>query len=38
MHLRHGRFDAFGNEVAAQAGKSLTNDQASTLIRLSQSF
>jgi hypothetical protein len=37
-HLRHGRPGAFRNEVAAQAGKSLTNDQAATLIRLSQSL
>jgi hypothetical protein len=38
MHLRHGRLGAFRNEVDAQAGKSLTNDQAATLIRLSQSL
>jgi hypothetical protein len=37
-HLRHGQLGAFRTEVAAQAGKSFTNDQASTLIRLSQSL
>ena len=37
-HLRKGQLGAFRNEVAAQAGTSLTNYQASTLIRLSQSL
>jgi hypothetical protein len=36
--LRHAQLGAFRNEVAAQAGKSLTNEQAATLIRLSQSL
>jgi hypothetical protein len=36
--LRHGQLGAFRNEVTAQSGKSFTNDQASTLIRLSQSL
>jgi hypothetical protein len=37
-HLRRGQLGAFRNGVAAQAGKSFTNEQAATLIRLSQSL
>jgi predicted extracellular nuclease len=32
--LAQGSYDAFSNEVAAQAGKSLTSEQAATLTRL----
>ena len=34
--LQQGSYGAFANEVAAQAGKSLTSEQAATLIRLVQ--
>ena len=34
--LQQGAYSAFANEVAAQAGKSLTSEQAATLIRLVQ--
>jgi uncharacterized protein len=34
--LQQGSYDAYANEVAAQAGKSLTSEQAATLIRLVQ--
>jgi hypothetical protein len=36
--LDHGQITAFGHEAAAQSGKSFTNEQAATLIRLSQSL
>jgi predicted extracellular nuclease len=36
VKLEQGSYDAFANEVAAQAGKSLTSEQAATLIRLVQ--
>jgi hypothetical protein len=32
--LEHGSWNAFANEVAAQSGKSLTDEQAATLTRL----
>jgi hypothetical protein len=34
VKLQQGSFGAYANEVAAQAGKSLTTEQAATLIRL----
>jgi hypothetical protein len=36
VKLEQGYYDAFANEVAAQAGKSLTSEQAATLMRLVQ--
>ena len=36
VKLEQGSYGAFVNEVAAQAGKSLTSEQAATLIRLVQ--
>jgi predicted extracellular nuclease len=34
VKLEHGSYDAYANEVAAQAGKALTVEQAATLTRL----
>ena len=38
VQLRRGQLGAFRNEVAAQAGKSFTNEPVAALIRLSQSL
>ena len=34
VKLEHGSYGAYENEVAAQSGKSMTAEQAATLIRL----